>query len=62
MSQIMYKQMSPDSHTQVYLDGKPVGVIQVDDGEYYYVPTVGKKFRGPSFKTLAECKASLEED
>ncbi|USM11494.1 hypothetical protein vBCbaSRXM_49 [Citromicrobium phage vB_CbaS-RXM] len=65
MSQITYQPYSGSKTTNliedVFLDGKKVGAIRSFDEGYRYCP-VGTKIKGEPFATLAECKASLEDD
>jgi hypothetical protein len=45
----------------VCLDGRPVGNIRQDRESFFYVPDGGKD-DGVRHKTVALCKASIEDD
>lgn len=58
--EIAYRPIGSD-YIGVRLDGKLVGSIRYVNGGYQYFP-LGQKRGGEVFKTLRECKYSLEED
>lgn len=65
---ITYKPVNTNERTNVYLDGKRVGVIlKISDRTlisgygYQYYPANSEK-GGEVFNTLSECKHSLESE
>lgn len=56
---LTYETVVPKSLIRVYLDGKVAGSIRIEAGLYCYFPKTSKT-GGDYFKSLEECKKSLE--